>query len=95
MTSSVENKEILATGVRIEADRFYLLLEDGRELGVPYHWFWRLERATPEQRKNWELIADGYGIHWPDVDEDILVEAVLRGERTAEKPPAAPARQTQ
>jgi hypothetical protein len=31
---------------------------------------WRLSEATPEQRNKWELIGDGQGVHWPDIDED-------------------------
>jgi hypothetical protein len=38
-------------------------------ISVPLAWSWRLSDATPAQRANWELIGDGYGVHWPDVDE--------------------------
>src|SRR5438128_15169 len=54
-------------------------LVDGRVISVPLAWSWRLSDATPAQRANWELIGDGYGIHWPDVDEDISAEGMLRG----------------
>jgi len=83
MSFSYKPKEILATGVRIEQEMFYVLLKDGREIGVPYDWYWRLHKATPQQRLNWELIADGYVIHWPDIDDDVSVEAILNGERMA------------
>jgi len=46
-------------------------LTDGRVISVPLAWSWRLPDATPAQRANWQLIGDGSGIHWPDVDEDI------------------------
>jgi len=92
MTSSTETKEILAVDVRMGEDMFYVLLNDGREIGVPYSWFWRLERATPEQREEWELIGMGSGIHWPGPDEDISVKGILAGKRSAEKPPAEPTR---
>ena len=54
-------------------------LIDGRVISVPLAWSWRLSEATPAQRANWELIGDGYGVHWPDVDEDISAEGMLHG----------------
>ena len=54
-------------------------LADGRRLIVPLAWFPRLLRAKPEQRRNWRLISDGQGIHWPDIDEDLSVGGLLRG----------------
>jgi hypothetical protein len=54
-------------------------LTDGRVISVPLAWSWRLSDATPAQRANWELIGDGYGVHWPDVDEDISAEGMLNG----------------
>src|SRR5437867_13372694 len=54
-------------------------LVDGRVISVPLAWSWRLSDATPAQRANWRLIGDGYGVHWPDVDEDISAEGMLSG----------------
>ena len=54
-------------------------LVDGRVISVPLAWSWRLSDATPAQRANWELIGDGHGVHWPDVDEDISAEGMLGG----------------
>ncbi len=54
-------------------------LADGRIVSVPLEWSWRLMDATPEQRAHWEIIGDGEGVHWSDVDEDISVEGMLRG----------------
>jgi len=56
-------------------------LGDGRTVSAPLNWFPRLLKATPEQRKNFELIGDGEGIHWPDVDEDLSIAGLLRGVR--------------
>ena len=67
-----------AISVRIEAEKFFVLLEDGREIGVPYRWFPRLAAATQAQRSHWRLIGKGAGIHWEDVDEDLSVSALLR-----------------
>jgi hypothetical protein len=52
-------------------------LTDGREISAPIEWFPRLRDASPEQRGNWRLIGQGEGIHWPDIDEDVSVNALL------------------
>ena len=52
---------------------------DGRTISVPLARYPRLLHATPEQRKNWQVTGGGYGIHWPDIDEDLSTEGLLRG----------------
>jgi hypothetical protein len=42
-------------------------------------WSWRLSEATAKQRAKWEIIGDGHGVHWPDIDEDISAEGMLYG----------------
>lgn len=54
-------------------------LVDGRIISIPLSWSWRLERATPEQRARFEISPGGYGVHWPDVDEDISAHGMLNG----------------
>jgi len=54
-------------------------LIDGRVISVPLAWSWRLSDATAAQRANWELIGEGHGVHWPDIDEDISAEGMLSG----------------
>ena len=58
-------------------DMLWLRLADGRELGVPLEWFPKLARATQEQRERFEVFDQGFGIHWPDLDEDISVLGLL------------------
>jgi hypothetical protein len=53
-------------------------LVDGRRVSVPLEWFPKLAKATPAQLENYELLGDGEGIHWPDLDEDLSVEGLLR-----------------
>ena len=65
--------------VWVTEDEISVFLSDGRKVSVPLAWSWRLSDATPEQRQNYQLIGDGLGIHWPDIDEDISVEGMLRG----------------
>ncbi len=54
-------------------------LLDGRTIMVPLAWYPRLLHATPAQRANWVRAGGGYGIHWPDLDEDLSVDGLLRG----------------
>lgn len=75
--NSLVTKTPLATKIWFTNDKFHLLLEDGREIAVPIEWFPSLTKATEAQRNNWRLIGDGEGIHWADLDEDILVEGLL------------------
>ncbi len=66
-----------ATAVWFAADLLWVRLADGRELGAPLEWFPRLAGAEPTQRERWELIDQGFGVHWPDLDEDVSVLALL------------------
>ncbi len=63
----------------VSEDEIIAFLVDGRRISVPLAWSWRLSEATPEQRQNFQVIGEGEGIHWPDVDEDIGVEGMLGG----------------
>ncbi|MCO6476079.1 MAG: DUF2442 domain-containing protein [Phaeodactylibacter sp.] len=69
---------VLGKEVRFEDEKFFVLLEDGREIGVPYSWFPRLANATEAERKNWRFIGKGMGIHWEDIDEDISITLLLQ-----------------
>ena len=52
---------------------------DGRTIRVPLAWFPRLLNATMAERNNWEVCGGGYGIHWPQLDEHLSAEGLLRG----------------
>jgi hypothetical protein len=65
--------------VRFGEDVLIVDLKDGRTISVPLVWYPRLFDATPDQRKHWETCAAGYGIHWPDIDEHLSTEGLLRG----------------
>lgn len=65
--------------VQFDDDYLVVALQDGRRISVPLEWYPRLARATPMQRANWELCGGGYGMHWPDLDEDLSTEGLLRG----------------
>jgi hypothetical protein len=60
-------------------DSISVVLLDGRTITVPLAWYPRLLTATAAQRENWKIAGGGYGIHWPDLDEDLSTEGLLRG----------------
>src|SRR5262245_27238628 len=66
-------------GVEVTEDTLVVALMDGRTISVPLAWYPRLLHATPAQRRNWQVAGGGYGIHWPDIDEDLSTEGLLRG----------------
>jgi len=68
-----------AVEVTVTDDELSVVLADGRRISVPLTWFPRLLHATPGQRRNFELLGNGEGIHWPDVDEDLSIAGLLRG----------------
>lgn len=76
--------------MEVTDDLITAYLVDGRIISVPLAWSWRLSEATPAQRANYELIGDGQGVHWPDVDEDLSAEGMLHG-NPAPRPRAAAA----
>lgn len=89
MNSSPHNGTPRVQDVRVTADELTVVLTDGRTVTVPLAWFPRLLRATAAQRQRWELLGDGEGIHWPDIDEDLSVAGLLRGQsapRTGPRP---------
>ena len=65
--------------VRITDDAISVDLFDGRTITVPLAWYPRLLHATPEERANWHIAGAGYGIHWPDLDEDLTTQGLLQG----------------
>ena len=65
--------------VRVTDDSLSVDLFDGRIITVPLAWYPRLLHATTEQRANWSIAGAGYGIHWPDLDEDLTTPGLLRG----------------
>lgn len=76
--------------VRCSEDTLSVDLADGRTITVPLAWFPRLLHATPEQRANWRIAGAGFGIHWPDVDEDLSTEGLLRGAPAPRVPATTP-----
>lgn len=68
-----------AARVSFSADSLSVSLKDGRTITVPLAWCPKLLHGSPEQLRNWKVAGGGYGIHWPDLDEDLSTEGLLRG----------------
>ena len=74
--------------VRVTEDALSVTLMDGRLISAPLAWYPRLLNASEAQRENWRIAGGGYGIHWPDVDEDLSTEGLLRGAPAPRQPSA-------
>lgn len=79
MNISAKVSDERVADVRCDAERLVVDLADGRSIAVPLAWYPRLLEATPAQRSNWQKAGAGFGIHWPDLDEDLSVAGLLRG----------------
>lgn len=79
MNTAIQTLEVRIKEVDITEETITAHLVDGRTISVPLTWSWRLSEATPEQRLNYEIIGDGQGVHWLDIDEDISAEGMLYG----------------
>jgi Protein of unknown function (DUF2442) len=76
-SASVADERVL--DVQSTDDTLSVSLRDGRVITVPLVWYPRLLKASPPQRRSWKIAGGGYGIHWPDLDEDLSTEGLLRG----------------
>jgi hypothetical protein len=79
MSTVVKPQEVRIKNIEVTDDTITAYLVDGRVISVPLAWSWRLSEATPEQRANYEIIGDGLGLHWPEIDGDISAEGMLYG----------------
>lgn len=84
MSSLTLHAEPLAQSVTLTDVELVVHLVDGRVLSTPLVWFPRLLSASPEARLHYELLGNGEGIHWPEVDEDISVAGLLAGNPSVE-----------
>jgi hypothetical protein len=77
MPISANRLDVQALSVEFVDASIRVILDDGREISAPLAWFPRLRAASDAQRANWRLIGHGGGVHWPDLDEDVSVNALL------------------
>jgi Protein of unknown function (DUF2442) len=71
-------------GITVTDDTLSADLSDGRTISVPVAWYPRLMNASMEERNDWRFIADGEGIHWIQLDEDISIKNLLLGQPSGE-----------
>ena len=79
MTISQRVTDERVSDVQVTEDSLIVDLMDGRTISVPIAWYPRLAKGSEAERNNWQSCAGGYGIHWPDLDEDLSTEGLLRG----------------
>lgn len=78
-SAHIEGPQPLIRDVSFDDDRIMIEFQDGRGVALPLAWYPRLLDATPEQRRAWDLIGDGEGLRWEDLDEDLSAEGLLAG----------------
>ena len=92
MSTSVVAADERVAGVEFSDDSLTVRLMDGRSISVPLAWYPRLLHARAAQRAHWKIAGGGYGIHWPDIDEDLSTDGLLRGapapRKLQRRPPA-------
>lgn len=84
MTTLTLEIEPVAVAVTVTNEKLIVDLVDGRSIAIPLEWYPRLMHGSPEERRNWQLLGDGYAIEWPDLDEHIGIEGLLAGRRSSE-----------
>lgn len=85
-TISAEIATLRILNISLNEDYLILELEDGRILSVPIAWYPRLVHGTESERQNFQISGAGFGIHWPELDEDIGVSGLLLGKKSTESP---------
>jgi len=83
-SSATEAAAPQAQNVRVDDDALVVELLDGRSVSVPVAWYPRLAHGSAAERSDWRLTGRGLGIHWPQLDEDVAVDDLLAGRRSAE-----------
>jgi hypothetical protein len=74
------------SNVTFASESLCVSLMDGRTISVPLAWFPKILHASEQQRNHWKIAGGGYGIHWPDLDEDLSTEGLLRGAPAPARP---------
>ncbi|MGA9320963.1 MAG: DUF2442 domain-containing protein [Xanthobacteraceae bacterium] len=76
-TLELEVGDLKARAVEFTATELVVTLADGRKIATPLDWYPRLQRASPAQRAQYEIMP--MGIHWPAIDEDLSIAGMLKG----------------
>jgi Protein of unknown function (DUF2442) len=78
-TLEIDVGDLRARAVEFTAHELVVTLIDGRKIATPLDWYPRLLRASAAERANYEIMP--MGIHWPDIDEDLSIAGMLKGQR--------------
>ena len=65
--------------VWVESCMICLLMSDNKEVRFPVELNSKLKNATEKQLRNIEIICEGTGLHWPDLDEDLSITGIVKG----------------
>ncbi len=80
MSHAIRKSDVLAIVLfAVSKNKLTATISDGRVISVPLSWFPRLANARPHQLQSFEISPGGYGVHWPDLDEDISIKSFLEG----------------
>lgn len=79
MNTLTIDSQLRIEDVEVDSSTLRIDLSDGRSVSTPLVWYPRLLNGTTRERRKWQLIGDGVGIHWPDLDEDLSMEGILQG----------------
>jgi hypothetical protein len=69
----------LATHLSFDTNNMQIEFTDGRILIIPLVYFPRLLNAKPGQREHYIISGGGTGLHWEELNEDLLVKNLLLG----------------
>jgi hypothetical protein len=86
MNTSAINKTALIASARVTREALVVSFDDGRTVSLPLAWYPRLAEGTAKERSNCELLGNGHGIHWPDLEEDLSATGLLAGRASMESP---------
>ena len=67
--NTLEENNIKVERIWFTQSEIFIETIDGQRLSHPLAWFPKLNKATKEQRENYEISP--FGIHWLSLDEDL------------------------
>lgn len=77
MAKKISNNELSIKSIRVDSDKITAEISDGRSVAIPTLWFPKLSKASQKELSNYKISPAGYGIHWPDLDEDISIKSFV------------------
>ena len=75
---SILRNDAVITSIGFAKDKMFIELSTSRVLTVPYSYTKKLQNASVDDMKDYRLIANGVGVHFEKIDEDLSVEGIIR-----------------